>query len=329
MSETLHIVSGDLGGSNMRSAVVAFENNRAQVLENTYQAISTKGELDFNTVAKKGIGQTIRAFHGRIIGIALGVAGPIPDHQLLLSASNTACLHDRTPYNIAEDLRCQFGVESYGVNDVEAGCAGEMERGSLQDTKWAMYENIGSGWGGAYIYNGVPVSAEPGHIWLPGNGKACGCGKRDCAESKVKGIEIENQLREMHTKQQMIIPQEYREHPCVFSDHEAAKGTEWAVELYTELANTIGRIWGSKLNLCPPITDIVYQGSFIECAMRINFFREEVRRAMLAQSMFSEMHAKIPMREVSAPKLPGGEPLGPLYGAANVWKRLHDEKHVV
>jgi len=326
MSETLHIVSGDLGGTNMRSAVVALDGNRTQVLEDTYHAISTQGELDFNKVAESGIGETIRNFHGKIVGIALGVAGPIPDHRRLLSASNTACLHDRTPYGIAEDLHCQFGVESYGVNDVEAGCAGEMERGSLQGAKWAMFENIGSGWGGAYVYNGVPVSAEPGHIWLPGSGKRCGCGKLDCAESKVKGMEIENQLRAMHENQQIVIPQEHWNHPCAFSDQEAKRGTPWAVDLYTNIAETIGRIWGSKLNLCPPITDIVYQGSFLECAMCIDFFRRKVRDAMLAQSMFQEMHATVSMRPVAAPKLPGGEPLGPIYGAAHVWRREHNER---
>lgn len=329
MPETIFVASCDLGGSNSRSGLVEYKGSQARFVEESYHSIYTKNEDDLGSVLDEGIGKTVRTYRGMIAGVTLAVAGPIPDHREMQSAANTRCLHDITPYNVANELERRFQLESWCANDVQAACAGEREKGALQGVDWAMLENIGSGWGGAYILNGVPVAAEPGHIWIPGQGRTCGCGKDDCAEAGLSGANIEKRLREMHEAGQISIPDDQWEHPCSFADQEAAKGTPWAVEFYTKVANEIGNIWGSKLNLCPPITDIVYQGSFIECAMRIDFFQQEVRRAMLARSMLPKQHVQVRIQQVAAPTLKGGEPLGPIYGAASIWKRLHDERQAV
>lgn len=332
MSETLFIASGDLGGSNCRSGIVAYEQGEARFIDVSYHAANTKNESDLAFVLREGIGRTVQHYRGLISGIALAVAGPIPDHREMIKAPNTKCLHDITPFNIADTLQRTFEMESWCANDVEAACAGETEKGSLRGAQWAMFENIGSGWGGAYILNGIPVAAEPGHIVVgrggvgaTGKEESCGCGKTGCAEAQLSGVAIDRRLREMHAQGQILIPEDRWNNPSAFADEEAENGAPWAVEFYTGVAQEIGDIWGSKLNLCPPMTDIVYQGSFLECAMRIRFFREEVQRTMLARSMLPAQHAKVRIRQVSAPTF-DGKPLGPIYGAASIWKRLHDER---
>lgn len=325
MSETLFIASGDLGGSNCRSGVIAYEQGEARFIDTSYHAATTKNKDDLEFVLKEGIGRTVQNYRGLISGIALAVAGPIPDHREMLKAPNTKCLHDVTPYNVANKLQWMFDLESWCANDVEAACAGETEKGSLRGVPWAMFENIGSGWGGAYVLNGVPVAAEPGHIVVgTGRQEPCGCGKTGCAEARISGGAIDNRLRIMHDQGQICIPEDQWGSPSEFADEEAKKGTPWAEEFYTGVAHEIGDIWGSKLNLCPPVTDIVYQGTFLECAMRIEFFAQEVRRTMIARSMLPTHHAQVQIQQVSAPTL-NGKPLGPLYGAASIWKRLHDE----
>ncbi|MFH1444544.1 MAG: ROK family protein [Candidatus Peregrinibacteria bacterium] len=323
MAEALHIASGDLGGSNCRSAIVTYNGNEASIDKNTYRSWDSKDERDFDRVLNNSIGETVRGFHGKIAGVALAVAGPIPDHRTVLSAANTPCLHHRTPYDIAATLEQTFDVESIAANDVEAAAAGEVAKGALQGKKWARLENIGTGWGGAAILDGMAVSLEPGHVWLPKNGALCGCGKRDCAEATLSGGAIRKRLIEMDQAGAITLPEGID--PCAFADQQALENVQWAVEFYTEIAHDIGNIWGSNLNNCPLMTDIVYMGSFLVRAMQIEFFRQQIREAMLTRTMFPEQHANVKIQEVSAPRLASGESLGPIYGAASIWKRLHDE----
>ncbi|MDD5041518.1 MAG: ROK family protein [Candidatus Peribacteraceae bacterium] len=325
MPETLHIVSGDLGGNNCRSAVMTFDDNEPHLEEGTYRSWKSECEEDLGIVLDRGIGDAIHDFHGRIAGASLAIAGPVDDHRIALNAPNIRCLRSRVPYDLAAEMSRRFGGENIAGNDLEVACAGEMEQGALKGKKWAMLENFGTGYGGARLFNGVAVAAEPGHMWLPNNEARCGCGKTDCTEATLSGGAIRRRIQGMHDSGAIVIPAGLD--PCAFADQESMKGTEWAVNFYTGIARDIGDIWGSNLNNCPLMTDIVFMGSFLERAMKIEFFRQQVREAMLARSMFSQQHANVGIYEVSAPRLPSGESLGPLYGAASVWKRLHGERH--
>ncbi len=332
MAETLYIASGDLGGSNFRSAIVAYKDGKPELLEDTYGTIYSEheGELDF--VLQEGIGRTIQTYRDMISGVALAVAGPVENHGTVLNAPNTRCLRKVIPFGLGAELERRSGKKSIVANDLEAACAGEMEQGALRGKKWARLENIGTGWGGAALLNGVAVALEPGHVWLPRDGALCGCGKKDCAEATLSGGAIRNRLRQMHDAGAIVIPEGMD--PCAFTDQEALKGTPWAVKFYTDIASDIGNVWGSNLNNCPNITDIVYMGSFLQRAMKIEFFRQQVREAMLARSMFPKQHANVGIQEVAAPRRAAlfekgeGESLGPLYGAASIWKRLHEEEKI-
>lgn len=106
-------------------------------------------------------------------------------------------------------------------------------------------------------------------------------------------------------------------HPCAFADREASRGVGWAADLYARTARDIGDVWGSNLNGCPEFTHLSYMGSFLANAMRIDAFRDTVRAAMMARSMFPERD--VTLAETSAPRHDNGQSLGPLYGAARIW----------
>ncbi|MEK7218442.1 MAG: ROK family protein [Patescibacteria group bacterium] len=320
MGKKLNIACADLGGTHCRSAVVAYDGNEAHLLEETYVRFRSEEEEDIQRVLREGIGQSITVFRGKIDGIGIDVAAPVQEHARIKKAGNVRCLHNRPNIDLARETRNIFSVPAVISNDLEAPLAGEVEKGSLRGVAWAMLENIGTGWGGARLYNGVPVAGEPGHLYLPNNGAPCTCGRNDCAEAKVSGHVIEQEVIRRCTALDIQIPE--GKHPCVFADEEAAKGTAWAAEYYLALAGIIGNMWGSNLNNCHLFTHIVYQGSFLESAMNIQSFRDEVRRSMLARSMFQDEHENVKIMEVQAPHLPNGEALGPLYGAASIWKQL-------
>jgi predicted NBD/HSP70 family sugar kinase len=307
-----------------------FQGDDMRLLEDTYRSLPTKEVHDLDFVLERGIGAVIRDSRQHIAGIALAVAGPIPDHKIMRSAANTSCLRNRVPINLVEILNAHFEGEHHGMNDVEVACAGEMERGSLRGVQNALFENIGSGWGGAEVRDGKVWVAEPGHMYVPKKEALCGCGKRGCAEAVASGTAVERNLRTMEASGTIAIPDQFRDNPGAFLDQEAKKEVPWAVDYYTDLGETVGEIWGSRLNLHPFATHITFQGSLLECAWEIDCFRNAVKRKLLERTMLPDWHRDLVIGKVSAPVLPEtNEPLGPLYGAASIWKRLHDERHKV
>ncbi|MFH1670368.1 MAG: ROK family protein [Patescibacteria group bacterium] len=317
--------SMDWGGSNARAGVVHMfselhgtkkVNARTELVDETYVYFSTEGIQSIQDVLRQSIGVALSRFDGKCDGISGCVASPVDDHRFVQNACNTKLLRDHKGFDLRKEIEEMFKIPAVVPNDLEAGLAGETTVGVLKGKKWATLQNIGTGWGASYLFNGFAVAAESGHIWLPGSdGEVeCGCERKDCAEARYSGGAIEKRVIEECMARHIDIPQGMK--PCAFADQEVLKGEGWALELYTSVAEAIGNIWGSNLNICPEFTDIVYQGSFIERAMQIEFFRQQVRESMLARSMNPRRHENIIIQERGAPLHESGESLGTLYGNA-------------
>lgn len=311
------VLAADQGGTNLRAAVVEFDQHGQSVLlPDTYTSLVTEHETDAAQVIQRGLAATVARFGSTLHGIAWDVAGPVGKHTHVLNAPNIQYLRNNLPYDLQAATVAQFGKPTIITNDLEAACAGEREKGSLKGVDWAMLENIGTGWGGARLFNGIAVAAEPGHQKFAGSEAPCGCGKPGCIEAEFGGAVMKKKIVALCAAQGITIPNDM--HPCAFADAEAENGAPWATDFYTKVATDIGDIWGSNLNTCPEFTHISYMGSFLLKAMRVEAFRQTVRKAMIDRSMFPH-HQDIVLAEVSAPLHENGQPLGPLYGAARIW----------
>ncbi|MBU0767161.1 ROK family protein [Patescibacteria group bacterium] len=294
MNNSTNCASIDWGGSGARGGIVEIKNGKPTFRKETYSSCSEEDAETIDEMLKNSVGEVLQKFDGTCDGIVFDVAGPIDEHRRVLSAANIPLLNVHPGYDLRKKIEELFKLPALVTNDLEAGLAGEtLEGGALEGKKWGTLQNIGTGWGGSYLYNGVAVAAEPGHIWLPGNDddEQCGCGRENCAEAQYSGIAIENKVIKICTAEGIEIPDGIE--PCAFADQQAKAGEEWAVNLYTNTAKAIGNIWGSNLNNCPLITDIVIQGSFIEYSMQIEFFRQQVREAMIARSMNPQKHENV------------------------------------
>ncbi len=209
------------------------------------------------------------------------------------------------------------------VNDMEAALAGEVAAGALRGCRWGLMDTISTGWGGAMLYNGVEVAAEPGHLWVgdaPSNLGNCGCGRQNCAEGRYSGGAVRRRvLQEVEDTADARGDSSYRVpdwmDPCAFADAEYWQHAPWARLLYHDVAKAIGEIWGSRLNLCPPVEKIVYTGTFAEHFFALPDILDIVRARMIERSLFQDQHEIVPITCAEAPR-------GALLGAARIFERL-------
>lgn len=316
MASKQRILAIDVGGTNVRAGVVEETNDGLVVLEDTYYAWKTGMIRNPEIVIGRTIEGVRKRFDKKRFGIAWDVAGPVINHAIVPKAQNMKFLQGNVPYPLKDVTEELYRRRTIICNDLEAAIAGEVEHGSLQEVKNGMLVNLGTGYGGSYVRNGVADAAEPGHLPYFGSERTCGCGNIGCVEAEISGGAVKQKIIEYCADKSIKIPKGM--HPCAFADQQANDGVGWAVDLYTTIARDLGRIFGGELNRAPQMTHISYMGSFILKAMQLEFFRYQVHDALIRTSQFKEQHKNVVVAPVSAPMYKG-QPLAPLLGSARIW----------
>lgn len=89
---------------------------------------------------------------------------------------------------ITQIIQEHFSISVVGDNDVNCACLAEKLYGSLKEYQNSVFMTIGTGIGGAYIYQNKVVNPEEnsgfefGHMIIEKEGKDCKCGKKGCFE---------------------------------------------------------------------------------------------------------------------------------------------------
>lgn len=182
------VIGVDFGHTHLRVAV----GNLA------HQVLAEESEpLDVDASSAEGFGraeqlvnrliETTGISPGKVIGVGLGVPGPIDVESGTLGS--TSILPGWTGINPSEELAGRLGVPVYVDNDANLGALGELVWGSGRGVRDLAYIKVASGVGAGlvidgHIYRGPGGTAgEIGHITLDESGPVCRCGNRGCLET--------------------------------------------------------------------------------------------------------------------------------------------------
>ncbi|MFJ7628736.1 ROK family protein [Streptomyces sp. NPDC097595] len=182
------VIGVDFGHTHLRVAV----GNLA------HQVLAEESEpLDVDASSAEGFGraeqlvnrliETTGISPGKVIGVGLGVPGPIDVESGTLGS--TSILPGWTGINPSEELAARLGVPVYVDNDANLGALGELVWGSGRGVRDLAYIKVASGVGAGlvidgHIYRGPGGTAgEIGHITLDESGPVCRCGNRGCLET--------------------------------------------------------------------------------------------------------------------------------------------------
>lgn len=236
----------DIGGTNVRCAVVRVEKSQAKVLEKwQFETPKTRaGVLDvlFSSVEKAKRFSDAR----KLRGIGLGVPGPLSaDRSRVLLAPNVPQLNGlRLPLLLRKKFRIPVRME----NDADAFALGQALVGSARSSRRVLGITLGTGVGGGLVMDGRidrgthGSAGEIGHMVVVANGRRCSCGGRGHLEEYVSKRAF---LRQTRVDAWVL-------------ERRARKGNRSALAVFQRIGASLGAGIASAVNLWDP--DIIVVG---------------------------------------------------------------------
>lgn len=170
----------DIGGSHIGIGLVN-ENGEITFKEEKYITETTNIEEKIENYIIEKVTQIPEYKNIELIGIA--VPGTVSDNKII-KAVNLGIEN----YELAKKLEEKLHIKVKLRNDAKCSALAEQKYGELAGFENSVFLCIGTGVGGAVIYNGKLLKAKgvPGfefsHTIIQKNGKLCNCGKRGCFE---------------------------------------------------------------------------------------------------------------------------------------------------
>jgi glucokinase len=181
----------DLGGTNIKVAVVADEDSHPTVVTTaSHHTFAGRGP-DFVTDRLIEVGRhTIDRF-GPISAVGLGVPG------LFESDSGRIVLFPNLPgpwrgHSLRDPVEAALGVPTALINDARAFLLAEGTLGAGKGHNPVIGLTLGTGIGGGVMLDGkiqlgaFGTGGELGHQIIIRNGPPCGCGSRGCVEALAR-----------------------------------------------------------------------------------------------------------------------------------------------
>lgn len=126
--------------------------------------------------------------------VGMGCPGVIDHKKGLVVVSPN--IHFLKNFPFVETVKKMLGVPAVIENDVNTGLYGEMVFGAARGFRQVIGAFLGTGVGGALIFDGrlyrgaTGAAGEIGHMIINAEGPLCGCGQRGCLEAYVGRVSI-------------------------------------------------------------------------------------------------------------------------------------------
>ncbi|MEJ5300963.1 MAG: ROK family protein [Thermodesulforhabdaceae bacterium] len=186
------VVSGDIGGTNVRLALVDRNGTILSIIKKEVKEASSIDPHAFIRAIKSWSKELVfwadrSGF--KVVGIGLGIAGKIDYSKgKVLFSPNLSHLND---VPIAAELSAALSLPVVIENDANAFGLGEGWVGSAKDWKNWLGVTLGTGVGGCIVLNGelwrgdrdAGFAGEIGHTTVIPGGMVCNCGKKGCLEA--------------------------------------------------------------------------------------------------------------------------------------------------
>lgn len=192
-----YFIGCDVGGTNMRAAVVNSESGEVQNLtvyptnahEGHETVLSRMAALFKKLIEKSDLSKK------DISGIGIGIPGKLDvERGITHFITNLPGHWINVP--VAGTIQTLTGIPTFILNDVRSITWGELKFGAGRGCSSMILYAIGTGIGGGVVIDGRLIlgntgqAGEVGHMTIVPDGTLCNCGKRGCLEQYSSGPAI-------------------------------------------------------------------------------------------------------------------------------------------
>lgn len=283
-----YIVGVDLGGTNIKSAIVSEEKKiivktsvPTPTQEGPVAIMDAMANVVYDLMNKEGITTQ------DILGVGIGAPGPMNwQTGVVYSPPNLPGWHN---VPLADEMQKRLNVPCYIENDANAACFGEYWLGAGQGCDCIAVLTLGTGVGGGIVVfkkllRGIDGTAgELGHLKVQREGRLCGCGSKGCLEAYASVTGMVRTAQEAIEKGKKTILTEMCNNniqsitgKMIFQAVE--KGDELAKEVFHETAVWLGLGIASIVNMLNPERVILCGGMIAAGDVLFNPVRETVMK---------------------------------------------------
>ncbi len=195
------LIGIDLGGTNIRMGIITPEGKVLKKVQYITD-VSKSGLALFERLVSnlKGLIQENFKESNRLIGIGIGVAGPIDMRKGIITEPPN--LPGLKSFPLREFLGKKIPFPISIENDANAFVLGEGWVGAAKGCKDYCGITLGTGVGGGIVVDGKilhgskGMAGEVGHMVVDPAGPLCGCGGRGCLEVYASGTGIKRMALE-------------------------------------------------------------------------------------------------------------------------------------
>ena len=206
----------------------------------------------------------------QIIGIGIGVPGPISDSGIVNKCVNLGW--DRV--ELHKELSQLTGLNVKGGNDANVAALGECWKGGGQGASDLVMATLGTGVGGGIVVGGRIIAGfhgaggEIGHFTInPEETETCGCGKCGCVEQYCSATGVVRMTRRYlasHDTPSVLRDMDYE---CKDVFAAAANGDEAAKTVLEQVFELLGRFLANIACVTDP--EVIVLGGGVSKAVQI------------------------------------------------------------
>ncbi len=184
------VLSGDIGGTHIRLAVVDTAGNIIRLIKVKIERSTGRSNLTKQLISSaQELIQWASTKNIKILGVGIGIAGKIdPSEGKVIFSPNLPEANGKNISKIvSEYTKCPVFID----NDANVFGRGEAWRGEGSKVRSWLGITLGTGVGGCIILNNklwqgdknIGFVGEIGHMTIYPDGFRCACGKRGCLEA--------------------------------------------------------------------------------------------------------------------------------------------------
>ena len=286
MSEQLLTIGIDIGGTNLRAAVV---DENGQVLD--VEQLPTPPSSEALEMAVVAVVDKLRARHEGVAAVGLAVAGFVDENQQMVRFAPHLPWRE-TPVKriMSRALELPVILE----HDANSAAWGEHEFGAARHAKNWVLLALGTGIGGAIMMNGeiyrgaFGVAPEFGHLTVVPNGRSCPCGKRGCLERYCSGSALPLTAQDLIARGQFPhsrLAQDFGKCPEEISGRAvvrmAREGDELAQAVIKDMGTWLGRGLAMIQDVLDPELIVVAGGVAVDADLLLDYAQDVMDKTIV------------------------------------------------